>query len=107
MGKQVIVYTLDGLLHIVEPTEEALTLIGIEGVARKDVPAGLPYAILDASDLPADKTFRAAWEVDEAALVDGAGAQYGAGTSLDVIAYAEGVRLVRDAETGEIYEVAA
>lgn len=28
------------------------------------VPAGLPYKIVDVSDIPADRTFRDAWECD-------------------------------------------
>ena len=34
----------------------------IEQIAAKDVPAGLPYSIVDASDIPEDRTFRNAWE---------------------------------------------
>ena len=36
----------------------------IDDIARKDVPQGVPFMIIDASDLPADRTFRAAWEAD-------------------------------------------
>lgn len=31
-------------------------------VAAKDVPAGKPYKIIDAADVPTDRTFRNAWE---------------------------------------------
>tara|TARA_R110000868_G_scaffold153893_1_gene379844 strand:- start:99 stop:293 length:195 start_codon:yes stop_codon:yes gene_type:complete len=34
----------------------------IEQIAAKDVPAGVPYSIVDASDIPSDRTFRNAWE---------------------------------------------
>lgn len=34
----------------------------VEQIAQKDVPAGLPYTIVDASTIPTDKTFRDAWE---------------------------------------------
>ena len=34
----------------------------IEQIAAKDVPAGVPYSIVDASDIPEDRTFRNAWE---------------------------------------------
>ena len=34
----------------------------IEQIAAKDVPAGFPYSIVDASDIPSDRTFRNAWE---------------------------------------------
>lgn len=34
----------------------------IEQIAARDVPAGVPYSIVDASDIPSDRTFRNAWE---------------------------------------------
>ena len=34
----------------------------IEQIAAKDVPAGVPYSIVDAADIPSDRTFRNAWE---------------------------------------------
>ena len=43
-------------------------------IALKDVPAGVPFKIVDASDIPEDRTFRAAWEADPATLTDGIGA---------------------------------
>jgi hypothetical protein len=46
----------------------------VEEIAAKDVPTGLPYKIVDASDIPADRSQRAAWAVDEADLTDGVGA---------------------------------
>ena len=36
----------------------------VEEVARKDVPAGVPYLIVDPSAIPTDRSFRAAWEAD-------------------------------------------
>lgn len=36
----------------------------IAEIARKDTPAGVPYKIVDASTIPTDRTFRAAWEAD-------------------------------------------
>ena len=38
--------------------------VSIEEIARKDVPVGLPYHIVDASQVPEDMTFYAAWEAD-------------------------------------------
>jgi hypothetical protein len=37
----------------------------IQWIANKDVPAGKPYKIVDASDIPSDRTFRNAWEYAE------------------------------------------
>lgn len=36
----------------------------VEQIARKDVPAGVPYLIVDATDIPADRSLRAAWRAD-------------------------------------------
>lgn len=62
---KVIIYEQDsGVVAIVHPTEEAVAIYGIEAIAQKDVPAGKPYKIIDASEIPADLTFRDAWEAD-------------------------------------------
>jgi hypothetical protein len=38
--------------------------LSTEEVARKDVPAGVPYRIVDESDIPADRSARALWTAD-------------------------------------------
>ena len=60
MSNQRIIYpSADGGVCIVIPSGE----LPIEEVAKKDVPAGgVPYTIVDASEIPEDRTFRAAWE---------------------------------------------
>lgn len=74
---QVIIYKQDtGVVAIVRPTEEAVALYGIDAIAMKDVPAGKPYRIIDASEIPADRTFRAAWTIDDSLLTDGVGADF-------------------------------
>jgi len=45
----------------------------IEQIAKKDVPTGKPYKIVDGSEVPSDRTFRNAWEVDVNTLTDGVG----------------------------------
>ena len=71
---QVIVYKQDsGVVAIVRPTEEALTAHGIQAIAIKDVPAGKPFKIIDASEVPTNREYRNAWTVDEAELTDGIG----------------------------------
>ncbi len=62
---QVIIYTQDnGTASIIQPTEEALATMTIAQIAAKDVPAGVPFQIVDASTIPSDRTFRNAWKGD-------------------------------------------
>ena len=59
-NKRVIYPTDNGGVAVIIPAEDCgLT---IEEIAQKDVPAGKPYKIIDAADLPHDRTFRDAWE---------------------------------------------
>ena len=51
----------------------------IEELAQKDVPTGLKYKIVEDDVIPTDRSFRDAWEVNEAELTDGVGADYGSG----------------------------
>lgn len=73
---QVIIYKTDngGVMELF-PTPQILETRTIEEVAQKDVPFGKPYKIVDQSELPSDMEFRNAWEVDEATLTDGVGAE--------------------------------
>lgn len=73
---RIIYKTDEGGVAVIIPTAEALASYIIEEIAEKDVPAGKPYKIVDEADVPSDRTFRAAWEVDEAELTDGTGGQY-------------------------------
>lgn len=73
---RIIYKTNEGGVAVIIPTQEALDLHGIEAIAAKDVPAGKAYKIVDVADIPSDRTFRAAWEVDEAALTDGTGSEH-------------------------------
>lgn len=52
-------------IGIITPTDEALSFATIEQIAEKDVPHNLPYWIVSTSDIPTDRTFRNAWEIDE------------------------------------------
>jgi hypothetical protein len=64
MTDQRIIYPTDegGVAVIVPAPECGLT---IEQIAAKDVPAGKPWRIVGVSDIPADRTFRNAWEYAE------------------------------------------
>lgn len=60
MNQRIIYPTDDGGVSVIVPAAECgLT---IEQIAAKDVPQGKPYKIVDVSDIPADRTFRNAWE---------------------------------------------
>lgn len=63
--KRIIYKNQDNSVSILIPTSEALSFATIEQIAEKDVPAGLPYWIVPTSDIPTDRTFRGAWEIDE------------------------------------------
>ena len=60
--KRIIYPTDDGGVAIVIPAPEALETMTIEEIAAKDVPTGKPFKIIDTADVPADRTFRNAWE---------------------------------------------
>jgi hypothetical protein len=55
MNKRIIYPTDDGGVAVIIPTESV-------EAAMKDVPVGKPYKIVDAADIPEDRTFRNAWE---------------------------------------------
>lgn len=72
---QVIIYNQDnGIPAVVMSTPEAIARYGIMAIAIKDVPAGKPFKIMDASDLP--DAPQEAWEVDDADLTDGVGGEH-------------------------------
>lgn len=73
MSERIIYKTDEGGVAIVIPTPEALEAYGIMAIAIKDVPAGKPFKILSAAEIPSDRTQRNAWTVDEADLTDGIG----------------------------------
>lgn len=73
MDKRIIYPTDDGGVAVIIPAPEALAQYGIQAIALKDVPPGVPFKIVDATDIPSDRTFRSAWEVDPAQCTDGVG----------------------------------
>ena len=60
MNQRILYATPEGGVAILIPTGELPT----EVVARKDVPQGVPYKIVDVSEIPSDRTFRNAWEAE-------------------------------------------
>ena len=64
MNQRIIYTATEGGVAIIVPAPECLQTHTIEEIAAKDVPAGIPYKIVDVDDIPSDRTFRAAWEAD-------------------------------------------
>lgn len=75
----------DGVAIIIPNLNCGLT---VEQIAAKDVPSGTPYLIVDVADIPADRTFREAWEADFS-KPDGRGADFGSGSNWTVVSYGE------------------
>jgi hypothetical protein len=60
---KLIIYPNDtGGICILTPAPECG--LSLQEIAAKDVPAGKPWKIVDAADIPADRTFRDAWTAD-------------------------------------------
>lgn len=69
--KRIIYKNTDDTISIIVPiVESGFT---VEQIAKKDVPTGLKYKIIDVSEISSDRTFRDAWIIDEAELTDGVG----------------------------------
>ena len=65
MKNRIIYKNKDNTVAILIPAQEVLDTVGLKAIAEKDVPHNLPYWIVNTSDIPTDRTFRNAWEVDE------------------------------------------
>ena len=61
----VIFENQDKSIGVLIPTKECVDLFGIEAIAKKDVPEGLPFWIVEDVHIPESRTFRGAWEIDE------------------------------------------
>ena len=73
---QVIIYNQDnGVVAVIIPTPEALEQHSIQAISQKDVPSGKRYKLVDAADIPSDRSARDSWTVDEADLTDGVGGE--------------------------------
>jgi len=75
-----IIYKQDnGIVSVIIPTSKTINpatgkVWTAKEIAKKDVPTGYKYKIIEDSDVPTDRSFRNAWTVDEADLTDGVGA---------------------------------
>ena len=68
MEQRIIYPNDDGGVAVVVPAPEWLAQEGntMEALAAKVVPEGKPFKIVDVADIPADRTFRNAWEYSDA-----------------------------------------
>ena len=89
--------TTDGIA-VITPVDASLPL---SYIAAKDVPAGVPFRIVDSADIPADRTDRAAWTADFSSP-DGHGADFGAGSDNAVVAREGDTLFIRNEHTGEL-----
>jgi hypothetical protein len=64
---RIIYKNTDGTIAVLIPTQEALDVYGIDAIALKDTPSGLPYWIVPITDIPTDRSQREAWTMDEVA----------------------------------------
>jgi hypothetical protein len=58
---RIIYSTPEGGVAVIIPAESV-------ELALKDVPEGVPYKIVDASEVPADRTFRGAWVMGDCCI---------------------------------------
>ena len=72
IGEDGIVNVLIPVLKDINP--ETGKVWTAEEIAKKDVPTGKKYKIVEDSEIPTDRSFRDAWVVNESDLTDGEGA---------------------------------
>ena len=68
----------DGSVTIIHPSPTEINpatneVFTTEEIAKKDVPTGFKYKIVEYNEIPTDRSFRDAWVVDDSALTDGEG----------------------------------
>lgn len=61
---RIIFENQDKSIGILIPTQQALDTYGIDAIAKKDVPAGLPYWIVEDSEIPTNREDRDSWVMD-------------------------------------------
>ena len=70
-NKRIIYMQDNGIVAVIVPSLNETR--SLDEIAKKDVPTGLKYKIVDVAEVSSDRTFRNAWEIDEAELTDGVG----------------------------------
>jgi hypothetical protein len=69
MNQRILYSNPDNSVAVIVPTGE----LSIEATAKKDVPTGVAYWIVDVSEIPSDRTDRDAWELVDMPEPDGYG----------------------------------
>ena len=81
----IIIYEQNDKAVVIHPTQEWLANNTIEDLAKKDVPEGVEYHIVEDTVLPEDRTFRDAWVLDGATIKIDAEKQAVIQTKLDAM----------------------
>ena len=69
MNQRILYSNEDNSVAVIIPTGE----LSVTDTAKKDVPTGTPYWIVDVSKIPSDRTDRDAWELVDMPEPDGYG----------------------------------
>jgi len=69
MNQRILYSTNEGGVAVIIPTGE----LSVTDTAKKDVPTGVAYWIVDVSEIPSDRTDRDAWELVDMPEPDGYG----------------------------------
>lgn len=75
MARVIVFQNGFGGVAVIHPVPAVVALVGMHAIGVKDVPAGKPFAIIEDSLIPTDRTLRDAWTVDAAQLTDGVGGE--------------------------------
>jgi hypothetical protein len=70
-SKRIIYMQDNGIVAVLIPSPNEKR--SLDELAKKDVPTGKKYKIVDVSEVSSDRTFRNAWEINESELTDGVG----------------------------------
>ena len=63
MAQKIIFQNADNTIGILTPTAEGVAL-GMINLGKKDTPTGLPFWIVEDTEIPTDRTYRNSWELD-------------------------------------------
>jgi hypothetical protein len=61
INMNIICYPNENILSLIIPT---IKVVNIDNLAKNTVPYGVPYKIIQNSDIPQDRQFRDAWSLD-------------------------------------------